>query len=213
MNAPPPDAKKRRFRLWITLSELVGVLALVIAGLNFWENHHERVVDTRRQAAADRVAREVRSAVVLQAGMEGDGARLILQTVNPAQAVQGQRYLFPHAVLGHAMEVDAARPQIDLAWIEDGLRGEVARGRKAGTAGADGEGELPIGVFTTYVEDGETRTDQSLYRLGYSWRSRLLGGPRIALQGLSLVARRVPGDLRRAVETAWTRQTAPTVSR
>ena len=49
------------------------------------------------------------------------------------------------------------------------------------------------------------RADQSLYRLGYGWRARLLGGPRIALQGLSLDRRAVPGDLRRAVEAAWTR--------
>ena len=138
--------------------------------------------------------------------MQDDGARLALQTLNPAQSVQSQRYLFPHAVLGHAMEVAAARPQIDLDWIAGGLRTRLADERKAGQAGADGEGELPVGVFTTYVEDGEVRTDQSLYRLGYSWRARLLGGPRLALQGLSLQRRSVPGDLRRAVEAAWGRR-------
>jgi hypothetical protein len=202
----PASPPKKRFRLWITLSELVGVLALVIAGLNFWESHHERVVDTRRQAAADRMASEAHSAVVLSASVQDEGARLLLQPMNPAQAVQTQRYLFPHAVLGHAMEVDAARPQINLDWIADGLRAEIVRERKAGMTAGDGEGELPVGLYTTYVEDGAMRSDTSLYRLGYAWRSRLLGGPKLTLEGLSLVRRAVPGDLRKAVEAAWERQ-------
>jgi hypothetical protein len=207
MTAPPPAPPKKRFRLWITVSELVGVLALAIAGLNFWTSRHDRAADIRRETAAEHAAGEAHAALVLKAGAEDDGARLTLQPMNPAQAVQTQRYLFPHVVLGHAMEVDAARPQIDLAWMSGGLRAEIARERKAGAAGADGEGELPVGVYTTYVEDGDTRTDQSLYRLGFAWRNRLLGGPRIVLQGLSLVRRNAPGDLRRTVEAAWSRQT------
>ena len=198
-------SQKTRFRLWITLSELVGVLALVIAGLNFWENHHERVAEARHQAAVEKVQSVAHSAVVLGASVEDDGARLFLQPMNPAQAVQSQRYLFPHAVLGHAMEVSAARPQIDLPWIADGLREEIDRARKAGSAEADGEDVLPVGVFTTYIEDGDTRTDQSLYRVGYAWRSQLLGGPKLVLQGMSLERRAVQGDLRRAVEAAWMR--------
>ena len=198
-------ARKRRFRLWITLSEVVGVLALVISGLNFWESHHQRVVEARHQAALEQVHSAAHSAVVLSASVQGDGARLFLQPMNPAQAVQSQRYLFPHTVLGHAMEVTAARPQIDLSWIADGLRAEIARQRKAGAAAPDGEGTLPVGVFTTYIEDGDTRTDPSLYRVGYSWRSQLLGGPKLALQGLSLERRAVHGDLRGAVEAAWRR--------
>ena len=195
-----PTTPKRRFRLWITISELVGVLALVIAGLNFWDSHRERVTDARREAAAERAA-SGRSAFVVSGQMEADGARLTFQPLNSAQAIQSQRYLFPRAVLGHAMEVSAARPQIDVGWIEGGLRREVAERRKAG-AGANGEATLPVGIVTTFVQDGDVRTDQSLYRLGYAWRSRLFGGPRLALQGVSLIRRGVPGDLRRAVEAA-----------
>jgi hypothetical protein len=205
--SPPPAPPKRRFRLWITVSELVGVLALAIAGLNFWSSRHDRAADLRRETAAEHAAGEAHAALVLKASAENDGARLDLQPMNPAQAVQTQRYLFPRVVLGHAMEVDAARPQIDLAWVAEGLRAEITRERKAGVASADGEGEMPVGVYTSYVEDGQTRTDQSLYRVGYAWRNRLLGGPRVILQGLSLVRRNTPGDLRAAVEAAWSRQT------
>ena len=201
-----PAARKRRFRFWLTVSELVGVLALVIAGLNFWDSHRERVRDQRREAAADHVA-SARYAFVMSAQMEADGARLTFQPVDAAQVIQSQRYLFPRAVLDHAMEVSAAKPQVDLDWIAGGLRAEVARARKAG-AGADGEAAVPVGVFTTYVQDGEMRTDQSIYSLGYAWRSRLLGGPRLALQGVSLVHREVRGGLRAAVESAFRRQAA-----
>jgi hypothetical protein len=199
-----PAARKRRFRLWLTISELVGVLALVIAGLNFWDSHRERVQDSRREAAADHAA-SARYAFVMSSQMEAEGARLTFQAVNPAQAIQAERYLFPRVVLGHAMEVSAAKPQIDLDWIEAGLRSRVALARKAG-AGADGEATLPVGVIATYVQDGEMRTDQSIYRLGYAWRPRFLGGPRLALQGVSLIRRGVQGDLRAAVESAWRRQ-------
>ena len=198
-----PGARKRRFRLWLTISELVGVLALVIAGLNFWDSHRERVQDARREAQADHAA-SARSALVMSSQMEADGARLTFQPLNPAQSIQSERYLFPRAVLGHAMEVSAAKPQIDLDWIADGLRREVASARRSG-ASADGEATIPIGVVATYVQDGEMRTDQSIYRLGYAWRARILGGPRLALQGVSLVRRSIRGDLRPAVEAAWRR--------
>ncbi len=199
-----PAERKKRIRLWITLSELVGVLALVIAGLNFWDSHRQRSVDSRREAAADRVA-SGRSAFVIRAQMEADGARLTFDPLNPAQAIQDERYVFPKAVLGHEMDVSAARPQVDLSWIATGLRDDVAQARKTG-APADGEAAIPMGVITTYVENGEMRTDRSVYHLGYAWRSRLLGGPRLALQGVSLVRRNVAGDLKHTVETAWTRE-------
>ena len=200
-----PAARKRRFRVWLTISELVGLLALVIAGLNFWDSHRQRMQDQKRDVAADHAA-SARYAFVMSSQMEPEGARLSFQAVDPAQAIQGQRYLFPRAVLDHAMEVSAAKPQIDLDWIAAGLRGEVALARKAG-AGADGEASIPVGVITTYVQDGDLCTDQSIYRLGYAWRARLLGGTRLALQGVSLVRRGVQGDLRTAVETAFRRRT------
>ena len=199
-------AARRRFRFWVTLGEIVGVLALVIAALNFWDSHRQHVADAHREAAAERAAKG-RDAFVMAGQMEADGARVTFQPLNPAQAIQSERYVFPAAVLDHAMEVGAARPQIDLDWIARGVAGEVARLRRGGAA-PDGEGTIPVGVTATYVEDGEMRTDSSLYRLGYAWRARLFGGPKLALQGVSLIRRAAPGDLRSAVEAAWTRDHA-----
>jgi hypothetical protein len=202
MTAPSP-AKKKRFGLWITLSELVGVLALVIAGLNYWDSHRERADDARRQAAAERQT-AARSALVLKGEPQGGGARLALSPLDPGEAIQSQRFIFPADMRPGPVELTAARPQVDVDWIADGLRRQVALMRKDG-AGADGAGSVPLGVATTYVEDGEMRTDRSLYRVGYAWRGRLLGGPALTLQGLSLVRRGVAGELGKTVEAAWRR--------
>jgi hypothetical protein len=113
--------------------------------------------------------------------------------------IQSQRYIFPHAVLGHAMEIDAARPQIDRAWIAAGLEKALDAAHVKG----DGEALLPVAIVTTYVENGATLQDRSIYRIGYAWRARFLAGRRILLQGLALRRRQVAGDLQADVDRAW----------
>jgi len=66
-----------------------------------------------------------------------------------------------------------------------------------------GHGRLPVVIETTYVEDGDTRLDASLYDVGYDWKPRLFGGEHIRLDGLALVRRRVTGDGRKQVDGAW----------
>ena len=59
------------------------------------------------------------------------------------------------------------------------------------------------GVVTRYIEDGEERTDQSLYRVGFAVRKTgLFGGRSVVLLGLSLARRGVDGDLQAAVDRA-----------
>ena len=188
-------AQKRQRRLWITLGELVGLLALVVAGLNYWDSHRERANADRR---ADAQA-QAKTALVMTGEADDAGARVMLQPMNPAQAIQSQRYIFPRAVLDHTMEVSAARPQIDLGWVASGLKRALDRDHAPGT----GEAAMPVGIVTTYVEDGDTHTDQSVYRLGYAFRTGLLTGRRLTLQGVSLTRRAVKGDLGAVVEARW----------
>ena len=188
-------------RRWVTVGEAVGVAALVVALLGYLDAHRERTEAKVDRAQAQRVE-TARAALVLTAQPTVDGSRLTLQPMRPGQAVQSQRYRFPAAVLDHEMEVAAAQPQIDRAWIGDGL----IRALKAAGVAPEGEGELPLGVETSYIEDGEARTDRSLYRLGYKVeRGGLFGGPKVVLQGLSLVRRGVAGDLQPLVEAGWRR--------
>lgn len=183
------------------MGELVGLGALAVAVLGYVDAHKERAGERAERAAAVRHAAQADS-LVLRGEADADGARVRLSPLNPAQVVQSQRYVFPRAVLDHAMEVDAAQPQVDRAWLPAASVRSLAQA--AQTEG--GEGRLIVGVLTRYVEDGGERTDRSLYALGYrTERAGLFGGERIVLQGVSLVRRGVAGDLRTAVEAAAAR--------
>lgn len=198
------SSNKGRWRLWITLSELVGVLALLIAGLNFWDSHRERQRDETRVAAAEQSAAKAaaaRASFVLTAHAEGDGARLTLQPMSSNQAVQGLHLVFPAEVADHA--IDSDQPRLERDWVARGLAKAVETARKAKAAGAAGEGALPVGIEASYVEDGEVRTDRSIYRVSYSWRTPLLGGPRFTLEAATLRSRAVKSDLQHAVDAQW----------
>ena len=186
--SPPP---RRRQGFWLTLGEIVGVLALVIAALNYWDAHRQHVEEVRQTTAEKRA----QAAFVVTGAAEDEGRRIALRSMKASQAIQSQRYYFPGAVLDHAMEVAAAEPRIELGWIEDGLRKLPSTESEK-----SGENTVPVAIRTTFVEDGDTRTDTSLYRLGYRWTPRLFGGPKIVLQGIELSRRGIKGDPKAAVE-------------
>lgn len=196
MTSPPsPPPAPRRGRFWLNVGEAAAVLAVIIAGLSYWDAHREHAL-TEKQIDAQARAR---AAFVIKGAADAGGRKIVLEAVAPTQVIQSQRYVFPSAILDHAMEVTAARPQIDAGWISAGLD----RALDAANAKGDGEATLPVGVVTTYVEDGETRADRSLYQIGFRYRSRFLMGRQIALQGISLVRRGIAGDPRAAVDRRW----------
>ena len=49
MNETPTE-RRRRLR-FLTLAELVGIAALVIAGLGYWDSHRERALTEKERAA------------------------------------------------------------------------------------------------------------------------------------------------------------------
>ncbi len=188
--------QKRQRRFWLTVSEVVGVLALVIAGANFWVSHQDHVVAEHHEAAQA----QAQAAFIMKGNADAAGGRIMIDPLKSAQAIQSQRYVFPTPILNHEMEVSAAQPQIDAAWIEAGLRKSL----DAANVKAAGEARLPVGVITTYVEDGDTRTDSSIYQVGYAYHPKFLAGMKITLQGLSLGKRGVKGDLQAEVNRRWT---------
>jgi hypothetical protein len=192
--------ERKRGRFWLNVGESAAVLAVIIAGLSYWDSH-------KQHAEADRQAAETakaHSAIVLRGGAEDDGRRIALDAAGAGQVIQTQRYIFPTAILDHPMEVTAAKPQIDLDWIAHGLDQSL----DAAHAKKTGEARVPVAIVTTYVEDGDSRVDHSVYQLGYRWRSRFLGGRQIVLQGIALERRGVTGDLRAAVDRRWTAQSS-----
>jgi hypothetical protein len=190
------DAQPRRRQgFWLTVGEIVGVLALVIAGLNLWESHQQRVDDSRRAATAA----QAQAAFVATGLADRSGAHIVITPLKPSQAIQSQTYSFPGDLSGEPREISAARPQIDLGWIAPGLAAALQAARVKGS----GHGHLPVVIATTYIEDGDQRSDTSLYRIGYEWRPKLLGGEQIRLEGLALVRRGVTGDPRATLDARW----------
>jgi hypothetical protein len=197
--SPPPGAKRRGLS-WLTVGEMAGVLAVVIAALSYWDAHRERTVTESQAQSQARAA----TAFVMVGSVDAKGREIALRALAPSEAIQSQRYVFPTVVMDHPVDIFAARPRIQADWITPGL------GRVLDQAHAKGEGQgrLPLAVVTTYVEGGDTHVDQSEYAIGYAWRSRFLLGRQITLQGISLVHRGLSGDPRAAVGRRWAKEAA-----
>jgi hypothetical protein len=60
-----------------------------------------------------------------------------------------------------------------------------------------------VAIETSFIEDGQTRTDRAVYLIGFNLHGRLLGGPRLEFEGLSLARRGVTGDLQAAADGYW----------
>ena len=198
-------AKKRLPLRWLTLAEVVGLVAVVIAALGYWDSHRERTLEARERAA---IARERKAEVhavapkpgyLMTASPQGSGEVLRLTAVHQEQVIQTQSITFPTEIRADAVQT-TGNPRIEGGWLEGGLaKAEKARGR----GGKEVQGRLPVGIVTVYIEDGQTRTDRALYILGYSVHPRVLRAPRVELEGLSLVRSGVSGGLQAAVDALW----------
>lgn len=190
--------RKRLPLRWLSLAEIVGVVAVVVAVLGYWDTHRERTQEARERALAARERQvEVRAAALKQTFLmtgaaESSGERIRLTSLRPEQVIQTQSVWFPKAIRADSLET-TGNPRLEAGWIEDGLR-------KAKTK----SGRVPVGVLTVFFEDGQTKTDRAVYWVGYSLHSRTLRGDRLELEGLSLARRGVGGDLQAAADNLWT---------
>lgn len=179
------EAKRQRRLRWITLGEFLGVAALVISGLTFWNSYSERRDTDAAKSAEEKQASAKARILVLKATRDREGDRLVLSAVGD-QVIQGQTISFPRA-LG-VDPVDSTDPRIEADWFADGLK----KARRA--AGEDeklrGDARVPVAITTRFTIDDEVAEDVSLYDIGYVTRNGgLFGGASIKLRGLSLVGR------------------------
>ena len=204
MNEP---ARKRLPLRWLTLAEFVGIVAVAIAGLGYWDNHRERAQTERERVAeaqekkAEARAGALKLAFLMTATPEADGQRLRLASVHPEQVIQTQAVSFPTAIRGDAVQT-TGNPRIEAGWFDGGLAKAEHRARRR-------QGRLPVGVVTVFIEDGQPKTDRAIYLIGYSLHSRVLRADRVEMEGLSLVRRGVGEDIQGAVDALWSRQAPP----
>jgi hypothetical protein len=200
-----PTERKRRLR-FLTLAELVGIAALVIAGLGYWDTHRERTLTEKERAAeaqekkAQAKAGALKLTFLMTASPESSGDRLRLSSVHPEQVIQTQSVSFPSEVRGDAAET-TGNPRLEAGWIEGGLtKAEHVRDSKKT------HGRLPVGIVTVFIEDGQTKTDRAIYLLGYSAHPRVLRSDKVELEGLSLLQRGAGEDIQHAVDAVWLSQ-------
>ncbi|THD72486.1 hypothetical protein [Phenylobacterium sp.] len=208
MSDPAPRKKRLPFR-WLSLAELVGIVAVVIAALGYWDTHRERTQTAQERAAearekkAEAQAGALKLSFLMTGAPEGNGDRLRLTTVHSEQVIQTQAISFPSEIRADAVQT-TGNPRIEAGWFEDGLAKALhARGDKRH------QGRLPVGVATSFIEDGQNKTDQAIYLIGYSTHPRVLRSDKVEMEGLSLVRRGVTGDLQAAVDALWSRQNPP----
>ena len=191
---PPTPPRQKSWWSWIRVSEVVGVLALVIAALGFWDNHTEHKL-AERERIADEQRASTAPAFVLTGAATDDGGKIILRPIHDDEVIQSQVFIFPKAVRGDPVQT-AGAARIEGDWCADGLR-------RLGRRPDAGDLRSPVGVSTTYLVNGDLRTDQSIYDISYRLEPRFLRGDRVVLEGLSVVRRGVGGDLSAAVEAVY----------
>lgn len=172
-------------RRWVTLGEVLAVIAVVISGLTLWNNWSQRSDSEAVKTAEAQQASTRAATLVLMATGSGD-RELILRPAAAEQSVQSQEVSFPSA-LGVPPAQTTGEPRIEAAWFERALK--KARDTARLPDESRGDERLPVLVTTRFLVAGESHEDVALYDVGYSISGRWLGGHSVTLRGVSLVSR------------------------
>ena len=181
-------------RRWITLGEVLAVLAVVISAATFWNSYQERKSAESERAAAAQKETRAEAALVLRATAEGGGKRLALAPVDSEQVIQSQKIIFPSKLGLGAIET-AGDARIEARWVSDAL--EELKKKRSGA----GDLRIPVAIVSRFTSKDAVRTSAALYQLSYKREDGLLGSS-IALRGLSLVERLPAARAQAAVDAA-----------
>ena len=199
------EAKRQRRLRWITLGEFLGVAALMISGLTFWNSFSERRDSAAAKNAEERRASARARILVLKATRDKEGDRLVLSAAGD-QVIQGQTIAFPKA-LG-VDPVDSTDPRIEAGWFADGLK----KARRAAGEGERlrGDARIPVAITTRFMIDGDVAEDVTLYDIGYvTGNGGLFGGTSIKLRGLSMIGRSSAGAAPARLDAIWNARHRP----
>lgn len=186
-------------RRWITLGEILAVIAVVISGLTLWNSWSERS-DSKAEQSADARRASARAATLVLVAADAGKHSLALKPASADQSVQSQKLTFPSA-LGAAPAQTTGEPRIEASWFERPL--EKAREAAKLPDNSRGDERLPVVITTRFLVDGEPHEDVAIYDVGYTISGRLLGGHSVALRGISFVSR-VKGDAAQAkLDARW----------
>jgi hypothetical protein len=198
--SPQPDsttaATRRR---WVTLGEVLAVLAVMISGLTLWNSWSERRESDAAKTAEAQKTTDRAGRLLLLATNSGKRV-LSLKAAGIEQSVQGQTIAFPSA-LGLKPVETTGEPRIEGGWFEDALK----QARQAAHLPDDSRGDeaIPLAITTRFLVDGEEHEDVAIYDVGYGITGHFLGGHTVTLRGISLVARVKAGAAQARLDTRW----------
>jgi hypothetical protein len=185
-------------RRWITLGEVLAVIAIVISALTLWNNWIERS-DSKAVKSADAQRASARAATLVLVAADSGERALALKPGASEQSVQSQKILFPTALEAAPAET-TGEPRIEAKWFEDALK--KAREAVHLPDNSRGDERLPVVITTRFLVDGEPHEDVALYDVGYTISGRLLAGHSVKLRGLSFVSR-VKKDAQGKLDARW----------
>ncbi|KQN04894.1 hypothetical protein ASE85_07885 [Sphingobium sp. Leaf26] len=194
-------------RRWITLGEVLAVLAVSISALtlylNWADKKDERADKAAERAAESRKANSRAAALVLNADSVKDD-RIALRPTDPDQVIQSQTILFPRA-LGIAPVDTTGDPRIEAGWFDGALK--KARAKAKLPDDSVGDERLPVVITTRFVVAGDAHDNVALYDIGYGIAGRWIAGHSLALRGISRVESVQVSSAQARVDARWARLT------
>ena len=193
-----PEQKRSRLR-WLTLAEVVAILAVAISGLGLWKGWQD---DKAKPPTV--VHSEKSIPLTLRATADKNSSAVTLTAVEPVHAVQSIEIFYPTALAMPPLD-QSGDVRVPGSSIDDALF--KARDSANLVKLTPTEAHLPLLIVTSYVEAGSPREDRALYDLGYRISGGgIFGGRDLSLGGLSLVTRG-KGATQAAVDRRWAAQT------
>jgi hypothetical protein len=186
-------------RRWITLGEVLAVIAVAISALTFWNSWSERNDSKAAQNSRAEHA-SVRAATLVLLATNMGKQTLVLKPASAEQTVQGQRMLFPSA-LGTPPVETTGEARVEALWFERPL--EKAREAVKLPDNSRGDERLPTAIITRFLVDGKPYQDVALYDVGYTISGKFLGGHTVTLRGLSLVSKVEIGAAQAKLDARW----------
>ncbi len=186
-------------RRWITLGEVLAVIAICISALTLYNNWTERSESDAVKHADAQQASTRAATLVLSATPSGED-KLILKPAKADQSVQSQQVLFPTA-LALAPAETTGEPRIEASWFAHALKN--ARGLAHLPDDSRSDERLPVAITTHFLVDGDPHDDVAIYDIGYSISGHWLGGHTVILHGVSLVARVKSTTAQARLDARW----------
>ncbi|NUQ18758.1 MAG: hypothetical protein HOP95_09975 [Sphingomonas sp.] len=162
---------ERQRRRWITIGELIALLALIVSAVGVWISWKSSETDKTTRIVEQRPP----IPLILRGKREDDGTRLLISPVEESHAIESLRLAFAGAapiVVGSDGELDANDVQSALKGHDDEPKDRTL--------------SVPVHIDAAYVESGKERRASGTYTLRYMWKGGgLFGGRSLHLVGLS----------------------------